>query len=331
MNDPSKKYQQLLEENSLLKQRIKELELSESEHRLAEEESRRLASVVRHSRELINLATPKGTMVFLNDAGKKMLGISEEDVAQTNIMEVIPEHLQDKVRREVVLSIERDNYWEGDLQYLNIKNGGLTDVHAITFKIADPVTGKMQFLANISLDITERKRAEDGLRRSEAKFRTLYDSTSDAVMLLDEKRYFDCNKATLSMFGCATLEEFCSKHPADLSPTEQPCGTDSMTLSNEHIATVMEKGSTNFEWMHKRNDTGEAFPADVHLTAIELDGTPAVLVVVRDITERKQVEDALKESRLYYEELINSTNDPLHVVDDKLTILLANNQFKKWS
>jgi len=331
MTDIYKTYQKLLEDNSFLRQRIKELELSDSEHKLAEEESRRLAAVVRHSRELINLATPEGTMVFLNDAGKKMLGISEEDVAQTNIMEVIPEHLQDKVRREVVLSIERDGYWEGDLQYLNIKNGGLTDVHAITFKIADPVTGTMQFLANISLDITERKLAEDELRRSEAKFRTLYDSTSDAVMLLNEKCFFDCNKATLSIFGCATMEEFCSKHPADLSPTEQPCGTDSMTLSNEHIATVMEKGSTHFEWMHKRKDTGEVFSADVHLTAIELNGKPAVQAVIRDITKRKQVEDALKESKLYYENLINSTNDPLHVVDDKLTIVFANNKFKRWS
>ena len=127
----------------------------------ADEESRKLASVVRYSRELVNLATPNGMMVFLNDAGKKMLGISEEDIAQTNIMQVIPEHLQDKVQQEVVPSINEYGFWEGDLQYLNLKTGGLTDVHAITYKITDPDTDVIKFLANISLDITGRKRAEE--------------------------------------------------------------------------------------------------------------------------------------------------------------------------
>jgi PAS domain S-box-containing protein len=132
-----------------------------TERKKAEEESRKLASVVRHSRELVNLSTPDGMMVFLNDAGKKMLGISEEDIAQTNIMQVIPEHLQDKVQQEVLPSIDEYGFWEGDLQYLNLKTGGLTDVHAITYKITDPDTDVMKFLANISLDITERKRAEE--------------------------------------------------------------------------------------------------------------------------------------------------------------------------
>jgi hypothetical protein len=53
-------------------------------------------------------------------------------------------------------------------------------------------------------------------------------------MLLDEKGFFDCNPATLAMFGCATREEFCSKHPADVSPPMQPDGTDSLTLANQH-------------------------------------------------------------------------------------------------
>ena len=118
-------------------------------------------------------------------------------------------------------------------------------------------------------DITERRQSEEALRRSETKFRTLYDSTGDAVMLLDEKGFFDCNPATLAMFGCATREEFCSKHPADVSPPIQPDGTDSLTLANQQIATAMEKGSHHFEWMHKRADTGEPFPADVLLS----DGT----------------------------------------------------------
>jgi PAS domain-containing protein len=85
----------------------------------------------------------------------------------------------------------------------------------------------------------ELEKLSHSLRRSEAKFRTLYDSTSDAVMLLDVKGFFDCNPATLAMFGCASREEFCAKHPADVSPPRQPDGADSVTLANQQIATAM--------------------------------------------------------------------------------------------
>ena len=140
-----------------------------TERKRLEEESSRLASVIKHSRELVNLATPNGTMFFLNDTGKKMLGISEEEVTQTNIMNIIPEHLLDKVRQEVLPSIAENGYWEGDLQYSNLKTGALTDVHAITYKIADPATGVLQFMANVSIDITERKRAEDEKEKLQAQ------------------------------------------------------------------------------------------------------------------------------------------------------------------
>jgi PAS domain S-box-containing protein len=143
-------------------------------------------------------------------------------------------------------------------------------------------------------DITGCKQAKKALSQSEAKFRTLYDSTSDAVMLLDDKSFLDCNRATLAIFGCATREEFCSKHPADLSPPEQPCGTDSMTLANSRIVTAMEKGTNHFEWMHRRADTGKVFPADVLLSSMVLDDKTVLQATVRDITELKRAEASIR-------------------------------------
>jgi hypothetical protein len=164
-------------------------------------------------------------------------------------------------------------------------------------------------------DITERRLVEEALRQSEAKFRTIFDSTSEAVMLLDEKGFLDCNRATLEMFGCATREEFCSKHPADLSPPSQPCGTDSMTLANQRIATAMEEGTHNFEWEHMRADTGKTFPAEVLLNAMTLDGRPILEAVVRDITERKLAEAALRESEEKYHALFEKHMDMILVYD----------------
>ncbi len=161
---------------------------------------------------------------------------------------------------------------------------------------------------------------EEALQRSETKFRTLYDSTSDAVMLLDEKSFLDCNQATLAIFGCATPEEFCTKHPADLSPPQQPGGTDSLVLANQMIATAMEKGSNHFEWIHKRNDSGETFYADVLLNAMELDGKPVVQAVVRDISERKHLEEKIQQMA-YHDPLTGLPNRMLLI--DRLTMAIS--------
>ena len=139
-------------------------------------------------------------------------------------------------------------------------------------------------------DTTQQKRAEETLHRSEAKYRTLFDSTSDAVMLLDEKSFIDCNYVALSMFKCSTKKEFCSMHPSILSPEKQPDGTDSITASKEKMKIAMENGTNQFDWVHKRCGTGEEFHADVILCRIEMEGKQLLLSSVRDITARKKAE-----------------------------------------
>ena len=158
--------------------------------------------------------------------------------------------------------------------------------------------GEISGVLGMYLDITVRKRTEERLRRSETKFRTLYDTTADAVVLMDAKSFLDCNPATLTMFGYGSRKEFLSKHPADLSPPLQPDGADSLTLANQQIAIAVKKGSHRFEWMHKRADTGAVFPAEVLLSALELDGKWVLQVTVRDITERKRGEEALRKIKL---------------------------------
>ena len=170
-------------------------------------------------------------------------------------------------------------------------------------------------------NISKRKQADEALRRSETKFRTLYDSTSDAVMLLDNKGFLDCNKATLVIFGCATKKEFCSKHPADLSPPEQPCGTSSLALADQHIATAMEKGNYQFEWVHQRADTGKSFFADVLLNSMVLDGKPVLQATVRDITGRKQIEEKLRGSENRNRLLVENSPVCIHEIgmDGRIT------------
>ncbi len=144
------------------------------------------------------------------------------------------------------------------------------------------------------VDITERKRTEESLKNLAAKYHTMFELSTDAIMLMDEKCFFDCNPATLRIFGCTTRDDFINKHPAELSPPTQPGGEDSMSLANQRIATAIKNGSNHFEWMHRRSD-GTEFPAEVLLTAMELDGKPVLQATVRDITARKQAESQLTE------------------------------------
>ena len=166
-------------------------------------------------------------------------------------------------------------------------------------------------LLAVGVDLTERKNAELALLQSEIKFRTLYESTSDAVMLLDESGFFDCNSAALKLFGCQTTADFCRLHPADLSPPNQPGGGNSRALADRRIAEAIEQGSTDFEWLHKRIDSGEVFPAEVLLNALQLNGRPTIQATVRNIAERKKAEDIIQASAQYARSLIEASLDPL--------------------
>ncbi len=145
-----------------------------TDRKQTEEELQKLASVVKYSSELINLANLDGKMIFLNEAGSKMLGIASDKVEQVHIMEVIPDDLKELVQTELLPTLMDGKTWEGDLQYRNIKTREITDVHAVTFTVKEPNTQKPLFLANVSIDITERKRAEEEKAKLEIQLQQAY-------------------------------------------------------------------------------------------------------------------------------------------------------------
>ena len=137
----------------------------------------------------------------------------------------------------------------------------------------------------------ERKRIDRQLRESEKKYKTLYESSRDAIMMLAPPawRFTAGNSATLEMF-CATEEaDFTCLGPWDVSPEIQPDGQPSSDKAKEMINMAMKEGSHFFEWQHKRLD-GREFPATVLLTRINVSDTTLLQATVRDITERKQAE-----------------------------------------
>ncbi len=150
-------------------------------------------------------------------------------------------------------------------------------------------------LVGLGIDVTERKRADALLQDSESKHHVLFDESADANLLMDEKGFVDCNSAALGMFRYPTKPELISLHPAEISPPSQTDGTPSRTAADQKIAAAFLNGKNRFEWLHRRKD-GEVFPAEVCLTALTLNGKPMLLATVRDMTESKLNQDALRKT-----------------------------------
>src|ERR1039457_4191546 len=132
---------------------------------------------------------------------------------------------------------------------------------------------------------------------SEAKYRSLFESSRDALMINESSsgKFISVNLAAVKMFGAKNQEELLSLTPWELSPERQPDGRNSAEKAREMIETTMREGSHFFEWKHTRV-SGEEFAADVLLTRMEHDGKVFHQATVRDITERKQAENALRET-----------------------------------
>ncbi len=136
----------------------------------------------------------------------------------------------------------------------------------------------------------ERRRSECLLHESDAKFRAIFESSRDAIMILDRRGFLECNQATLDAFGCSCRDQFILRHPSELSPPRQPDGQDSAEAARERIEAAFATGSQFFEWLHQRID-GTVFPAEVQLSRVELNGTHVLQALVRDISERRRFEE----------------------------------------
>ena len=111
-------------------------------------------------------------------------------------------------------------------------------------------------------------------------------------MMMDENGFFDGNRAAFELFGFLSKEEFIKMHPSELSPPTQPDGKDSLSASRQHIETAFANGVDSFEWVHKKTD-GTPFSAEIRLSSLELEGRVVLQALVRDITQRKKVENRI--------------------------------------
>jgi diguanylate cyclase (GGDEF)-like protein/PAS domain S-box-containing protein len=166
--------------------------------------------------------------VAVNEAAIRQYGFSEQEFLAKSMLEIRPE----EEIPDVLIDLERHarGFQKRDLWKHRRKNGEVFDVEVVCHPLDFNGIESMLVSAH---DITDRKKAEEKLQNSESKYRVLFEDAADATWLMDQSGFVDCNSAALEMFGYSAVAPML--HPADISPPNQPDGTDSRTAAEHRI------------------------------------------------------------------------------------------------
>lgn len=197
------------------------------------------------------------------------------------------------------LRLEMRDWFESDRPNLQresriIRADGTEVSYRVTATKLDTPDGTA--LMAVGIDISDLLRAQAALREGEERYRTLFGCASDAILLLCQDRIVDCNESALTVFGCEDSEQLIGHTPIDFSPSLQPNERASDLASLERMQAAESGLPQRFEWLHQRPN-GQLFLAEVSLNRVDLRGTRHLQAIVRDITERRRLEERLQQAQ----------------------------------
>ncbi|MDD5687925.1 MAG: PAS domain S-box protein [Elusimicrobia bacterium] len=337
MKDKEKTKNQLINEIEQLRHQVSKLKMSKfgkikTVYNLNKNEKKYM-HLFESAVDTILIADVKtGIILDANKNVKSLTGYSKKEIIGSNRSKL---HSPDKLKyyhQHFCEHIKKGMVFDNEAEI--VRKDGTTvpvSINAHVIKIGDK-----KVIQGIFRDITDRKKAEKNIREKEEKYRTLYESSKDAIMTLapPDWNFTTGNNSTISMFRAKNEKEFTSRKPYELSPRYQPDGRLSMEKALEMIQIAMEKGSNYFEWMHKRIN-GEEFPATVLLTRVEIGNNKYLQATVRDVTEYYKIE---KEKESLNQQLIQSekmagigilTAGVAHEFNNVLQIINSNIEYAK--
>ncbi len=291
---------------------FKSMEQIALERKLKETELRYRTTFEQSPDGIIILDLETTRAVEFNIAICDILGYSREEFAELKVADydVIEDPSDARAHVQKVLQQGRDDFETK----LRTKNGDIKDIHVIA-KVIE-LSGKKYF-QSIWRDITERKKTERKLKESEEKFKALFENTNDAIFIHDRgSQFIEVNQTACEKLGY-TRKKLLKLAPKDIIPPGFKIDLQA------NIKALQEKGELMIEAEHITKD-GIIIPVEINSRVFNFGGKQTIISVVRDITERKVVEQELKESEEKWRAL--SENSPAHIMlcDREHKILFIN-------
>lgn len=271
------------------------------ENELAEREAL-LRAIIETEPECVKVLALDGTVRTINAAGLAMVEAgSSQEVVGTDLCGLVTSESQPAFRELIRKA------GEGEAGRLEFEMKGLLgtqrslETHMVPLRGA---AGTITAVLGVTRDVTERKKAEQRLRQSEERYRRLLSLLPDAVMVNRENRIIFINEQGLRLFGAAKVEDILGKSPYDL------VHPDYHALVGERIRHLLGTGSTVPEVGQKivRLD-GTIVDVEVGAARFRDEEGVGILVVLRDMTQRKVAEQRLRESEERLQSLLGAMED----------------------
>lgn len=176
----------------------------------------------------------------------------------------------------------------------------------------------------LSQEIGRRKETETALQESEEKYRSLFELSEDPMWLIIAGKFVIVNTSAVRMLQYDSTDDITNLHPVQLSPPQQADGCSSETRADQMMAIAYRNGCHRFEWLHRKK-SGEIFPVEVSLTRIRYEGKEALFCIWRDITKRKQDEEALRK----LSSAVEQSHNTIVITDLRAKIEFVNPAFTK--
>jgi PAS domain S-box-containing protein len=262
------------------------------ERKKAEKEKERYIEAINKATDGITIADEIDRYIYVNSAYANIFGYSQDELMGETWRKITPPEIISSVEKGIPHTMHNKNVgvFNGEVPSLR-KDGTIlpTEVTGTGFWDED---GRYRGHVCIVRDITERKQADEKMKQSEEKYRDLFQNANDAICILDsDLKYKDVNKKTVEMFGY-TREELLNMSVRDLIPSDQ------LPKSEIEFNKLKIKGSYEKFVGKARTKDGQLIDVEVSSSVIKK-GSKVIgsRDIIRDITERKQSEEALLESK----------------------------------
>ena len=264
------------------------IESNEAEEALRESEDQ-FRGLVESSSDLIWKVNAECVYTYVSPQVEWILGYTPEEVIGKTPLDLMP--LEERKQAAEILQ----HYKETGEQIVTIENVNLhKDGRRVILETSGiPVfdkTGKVTAYIGMDRDVTDRKRNEEELQRSEERLRILFEQAADAIYVCrPDGQFVQVNEKACRSTGY-TKDELLCRNVTDINAEIR-----TPQALREFFNRLSEGGAVTIESKRRRKD-GSIFPVEITISYLDMPEGPQILDLVRDITERKRIENELRES-----------------------------------